>query len=124
MQQAHDEIRGLGAEVFFIGPETRENAIKMMEKQHASIPLLYDRDCSVMRSYGLSFELPVYMQPFLQAMGLPEANPETGWQLPIPATYVLDQQGVVRARHLNADYTFRMEPGDVIKALKEIGAGG
>lgn len=120
----HAEIQAQGAEVFFIGPETRENAIKMMEKQNTSIPLLYDHDGAVMRSYGLSFELPVYMQPFLQAMGLPEANPETGWQLPIPATYVLDQQGVVRARHLNADYTYRMEPADVLKALKEIGAKG
>ncbi len=120
----HDDIRAEGAEVFFIGPETRDNAMKLMDKQHASIPMLYDRDGSVMRSYGLSFELPTYMQPFLAAMGLPEANPETGWQLPIPATYVLDQQGVVRARHVNADYTYRMEPADVIEALKEIGAGG
>ena len=120
----HTEIRGLGAEAFFIGPETRDNAMKLMDKQNTSIPLLYDRDGSVMQSYGLAFELPAYMQPFLGAMGLPEANPETGWQLPIPATYVLDQQGVVRARHLNADYTYRMEPSDVIKALKEIGAGG
>jgi peroxiredoxin len=120
----HAEIQALGAEVFFVGPETRDNAMKLMDKQNASIPLLYDLDGSVMRSYGLSFELPTYMQPFLQAMGLPEANPETGWQLPIPATYVLDQQGAVHARHVNPDYTYRMEPLDVIEALKEIAAGG
>ena len=123
MQQAYAEIQAQGAEVFFIGPETRDNAMKLMEKQNASIPLLYDLDGSVMRSYGLSFELPTYLQPFLAA-SLPEANPETGWRLPIPATYVLNQQGTVHARHVNPDYTYRMEPMDVIEALKEIAAEG
>ena len=120
----YTEIQAQGAEVFFIGPETRDDAMKLMEKQNASIPLLYDLDGSVMRSYGLSFELPTYLQPFLAAMGLPEANPETGWRLPIPATYVLNQQGAVHARHVNPDYTSRMEPLDVIEALEEIAAEG
>lgn len=116
----YSEIRSLGAEVFFIGPETRDDAIKLMKKQNASIPLLYDLDGSVMSSYGLSFEVPSYLQPFLQAMGLPEANPETGWKLPIPATYVLDGLGIVRKRHVDADYTYRMEPADVLTELREI----
>jgi len=116
----YSEIQALGAEVFFIGPETRDNAMKLMEKQNASIPLLYDLDGSVMSSYGLSYEVPAYLQPFLQAMGLPEANPETGWQLPIPATYVLDGLGVVRRRHVDPDHTYRMEPADVLAVLKEI----
>ncbi len=116
----HSEIQALGAEAFFIGPETRDDAMKLMDKQNASIPLLYDLDGSVMSSYGLSYEVPAYLQPFLRAMGPPEANPETGWQLPIPATYVLDKEGVVRKRHLDADHTYRMEPADVLAVLKEI----
>jgi len=116
----YTEIQALGAEVFFIGPETRDEAMKLMDKQHSTIPLLYDLDGSVMQAYGLSFELPVYLQPFLGAMGLPQANPETGWKLPIPATYVLDGLGVVRKRHVDPDYTYRMEPADVLATLKEI----
>jgi peroxiredoxin len=106
--------------VFFIGPETRDNAMKMMDKQHASIPLLYDLEGFVMAAYGVAFEIPDYFKEGYAAMGLPDANPNTGWQLPIPATYVIDQKGTVRAAYVNPDYTHRMEPEEIVRALKEI----
>lgn len=120
MQQVYDEIQSLGAEVFFIGPETREDALKLMEKQSATIPLLYDVDGSVIRSFGLAFDIPDYLQPAMRAVGLPDANPDTGWMLPIPATYVVDTGGNIRARYMNTNYTYRMEPAAILDVLRDI----
>ena len=61
LQQAYPAIQALGAEVFLIGPETRDNALKLMDKQKATIPLLYDLDGSVMEAYKLAFTIPEYL---------------------------------------------------------------
>lgn len=120
MQQAYPEIKALGAEVYFIGPETRDNAMKLMDKHHASIPILYDLDGSVMEAYHLAFTIPPYLQASYERNGFPALNPATGWRVPVPATFIVDQQGIIRSRYVNADYTHRMEPADIIRVLREI----
>ena len=125
LQQAYPAIQALGAQVFFIGPETRDNALKLMDKQKATIPLLYDLDGSVMEAYKIAFTIPEYLQRGYQMMyGFPDANPSTGWRLPVPATFVVDQRGVIRSRHVDADYTYRMEPAEILAVLKEIVSEG
>lgn len=122
MQRAYPEIQSLGWEAFFIGPETEEAVLKMMEKTHATIPLLYDLDGSVMEAYKLVFTVPEHLQPVYTEFGieLPQHNAATGWRLPIPATFIVDQEGIVRARYQNADYRYRMEPADILAALRKI----
>ena len=51
-------------------------------------------------------------------MDLPKSNPGTGWMLPVPTTYVINQDQTVAARYVNADYTTRMEPADVLDAVQ------
>ena len=46
----YGEIRGLGGAIFLISPEREANALKLMDKAHASIPLLYDLDGAVMEA--------------------------------------------------------------------------
>jgi peroxiredoxin len=88
--------------------------------QDVTIPLLYDLDGSVMEVYKIAFSVPDYLKPVYEMAGFPGANPSTGWRLPVPATYVVDQQGVIRGRYINADYTRRMEPADILSILREI----
>ena len=40
-------------------------------------------------------------------------------QLPVPATYIIDQKGMVKWRHFDYDYTKRASAKDIIKALQE-----
>ena len=74
-----------------------------------------------MDAYGLSFELPEVLKPmYEQSLGFPERNPKTGFRLPVPATFIVDTAGTIRSRHCLADYRYRMEPRDIIEALREI----
>ena len=121
LQQAYAAIQALGAQIFFIGPETRDNATKFMDKNKATIPLLNDLDGSVMEAYKIAFTIPEYLQNGYKMFGgFPDANPETGWRIPVPATFVVDQRGVIRGRHVNADYTYRMEPAEILSVLRKI----
>ncbi len=120
VQQHYQQMLDLGASVYFVGPETRESAQKLTEKTSASVPLLYDLDGEVMRAYRIEFTLPDGLRPMYSRFGFPEANPRTGWRLPIPATFVIARDGLVVSRYVNADYSRRMEPADIIAALKTL----
>ena len=39
--------------------------------------------------------------------------------LPIPATYVIDREGVVRAAFVEPDFTIRQEPADILRSVRQ-----
>ena len=116
VQRHHQEILDLGAQVYFIGPETREDAMKMIDKTEATIPLLYDLDGGVMAAYRIEFTQPEY----LRRADAEPWNARTGWRLPVPATFIIDRNGTVAARYSNADYKYRMEPAEIVAVLKTL----
>ncbi len=117
----HRAIKELGASIYLVGPETRELALKMQEKTGSTIPLLFDIDGTAMDTFRITFELPeVFRAAYAERMGFPGRNPSTAWKLPIPATYVVGTDGTVRFRRLDPDYTRRVEPTEIIEALKTL----
>lgn len=120
LESIRDEIRALGGEIYLIGPESEGNALKLREKTGATIPLLPDTDAAVAEAYRLVFELPAVFQAQYAAIGwdLPNQNPEADWRLPIPATFVIGPGRRVVARHVDADYTRRMEPQAILDAAR------
>ena len=115
-----DAIRSFGAQVLMIGPETQANAAKMADKWALEFPIICDTDGSIMDAFGLAYEIPNYMREDYAHVGFPDLNPGTGWRLPVCATYIVDRLSVIRLRHLDVDYARRMEPADVITALRKL----
>jgi peroxiredoxin len=116
LESIYPQVRALGGEIVLIGPETDANARKLMEKTRATIPVLHDTDGAVADAYRLLFDLPADLQEMYQF--LQDANPALGVRLPIPATFVVGSDGTVIARYVNADYRHRMEPRDVLAAVR------
>jgi peroxiredoxin len=120
VQQAYAEIRSLGAEVFFVGPETRESARKMRDKWQTDMPVLYDTDGRVMDAFGISYEVPEYLRKDYSHLGFPDLNPGTGWRLPLAATFVIDQLDVIRLAHADPDYTRRLEIEEIVATVRRV----
>ena len=87
-----------------------------------TFPVLSDPGNAVARKYGLVFTLPEYVRPVYEKFGidLPRDNGDDSFQLPVPATYLIDKQGVIRWAHVNLDYRTRAEPADVLAALEAL----
>lgn len=81
--------------------------------------MLSDPANAVARKFGLVTVLPEELRPVFTQFGidLPAMNGEDTFELPIPATYVIDKGGKIRWAHVSTDYTTRAEPSDVVKAL-------
>ena len=119
-------IRSLGADLVAISPELPDNTLTMAEKHAIPIDILSDATSEVMKKYRLWFAVPaevkaLYLEKF--GLNLEKYNGAGRWELPVPATYVLDREGIVRAGEADPDYTVRMEPGEVVASIRNIVGG-
>jgi len=76
----------------------------------------------VARRFGLVFPLPDALREIYRKIGidLEVANGDASWTLPMPARYLVDRQGVVRAADVHPDYTRRTEPAATLAALRAL----
>ena len=121
-QEALPDIEGTGARLVAISPNTPAGGFEMEENQSLTFPVLSDVGNRVSREYGLVFEVDEDVRDRYRASGidLTEANGVDTWELPVPATYVIDQDGTIRYAFVEADYTQRASPRDVVAALRTL----
>jgi peroxiredoxin len=122
LQALLPEIRALGASLIGISPETPDNSMTTAEKHQLEFDVLSDTGNKTARDYGLIFTVYEEMRPLYLKWGLdvPASNGDNSWELPVPATYVIDTNRVARAAHVDKDYTKRMEPEQIMTALRDI----
>jgi peroxiredoxin len=78
----------------------------------------------VAEAYGLVFTLPDELRAIYLKFGidLARGNGDGTWRLPIPARFVIDHHGIVRAVDANPDYTRRSEPARTVEILRTLGS--
>jgi peroxiredoxin len=119
LQNILPELRAKGAALLAISPQQPDQALSLIEKHALEFTVLSDAGNHVARQYGLVFTLPEDLVGLYQNMNidLPSQNSTQGWELPLAATFVLAQDSKVRLAYLNADYTTRLEPSQILAAL-------
>lgn len=113
------KIKKAGASLVGISPELPDNSLNTIEQNKLKYNVLSDVGNVVARDYGLVMTVPTILQPLYLEWGLdvPSVNGDDTWELPIPATYIINEDGLIEFAHVNVNYTERMEPADIIKAL-------
>lgn len=126
LQGRLDELKAHRANLVAISPQSPDNSLSTEEKLGLSFPVLSDVGNAVARQFGLVFQIPEALREVYTGFGidLPAANGDDTFELPIPATFVISQDGVVRWRHVDPDYTKRAEPDDVLGALRALSPRG
>jgi peroxiredoxin len=109
-----------GASLVAISPQTAPNSRKSMRQNKLSFPILSDVRGKVGAAFGLRFELPDYLVELYKGLknDLPAFNDDPNWTLPMPARYVIGQDGTILYSEVNPDYTHRPEPEDMIPVLQ------
>ena len=94
----------------------------MAERHKLTFPILWDQKCSVAAAYGLAFTLPDDLRDVYRSFGndLAVRNGDPSWRLPVPARFVIDADGIVRAVQADPDYTYRPEPETTLEALRKV----
>lgn len=123
-QERLDDIRATGATLVALTPELPDRSISTAEKQDLEFQVLSDVGNDVAREYGVVFKLTEGVQAnYEKAFGMSEVNGDASGELPLAATYVIDQSGTIRWAFLDADYRNRAEPQDVVTVLEGLSGG-
>ncbi|HLZ97706.1 MAG TPA: peroxiredoxin-like family protein [Steroidobacteraceae bacterium] len=123
LQAALPEFRAAGANLVAISPQTAVNSRKSVRQNGLDFPILSDAHNDVAAAFGLRFELPDYLVELYKSLknDLPGFNGDPSWTLPMPARYVIDQDGTILYAEVNPDYTRRPEPEDMLPAIRSSG---
>jgi peroxiredoxin len=120
LQDALVSFQELGARIVAISPQNAVNSRKSVRTNALSFPILSDTHNDVAAAFGLRFELPDYLVELYKKLknDLPAFNGDASWTLPMPARYVIAQDGTILYAEVNPDYTHRPEPSDMLPALR------
>jgi peroxiredoxin len=122
LQAAAVELQLLGASLVAISQQTPANSRKSERDNKLGFPILSDHGGEVAAAFGLRFSLPDYLRDTYKALSnnLPVINGEHSWTLPMPARYVIGQDGVIAYSEVNPDYTQRPNPSELLPVLKSL----
>jgi peroxiredoxin len=114
------EIELAGATLVAISPQTVKQAFFMQDQHKLRFSLLSDAGNFVARQFGLSYRVPEYQETVYRRafVNLPLVNGDESWELPIPATYIVERDGSVSFVSADEDYTERPEPGEIVRVLQ------
>lgn len=114
------QIAAAGASLVAISPQTEKQAYFMRDQHKFSFPLLVDAHNEVARQFGLVYRVPDEQQGLYRStfVNLPFTNGDASWELPIPATYVIECDGTILLASANEDYMKRPEPLEILCFLE------
>jgi len=121
-QRELESIKDAGATLIAISPETPDASLSTIEKHDLEFIVLSDDHNKVAEQFDLVFKMPDYLIDIYKSSGLDVAgrNGNDDWELPKPATFVIDQTGEIIFAEVDSDYTKRVEPSNVIDIVKNI----
>jgi len=124
LQKAEAEFAKYHAQVIAVTPQSPDKSDEQVEKTDYPFEILSDLSSKVMKDYHLFYSVDAQLLAVFKKHGLnlEEFNGKGRNVLPVPATFVIDTQGIVRAMHADVDYKQRMEPAAIIATLKQIAA--
>jgi peroxiredoxin len=122
LQESLGAITSRGASLVAVSPQAPDDSLPFAERLVLGFDVLSDLDQAASIAWRLQFELPEALREVYRdrGMALDDLNADGSWYLPVPATFVLDSEGAVRARHVDPNYRERMAPADIVAALDGI----
>jgi len=116
------DIKELGATLVGVSPELPDHSMDAIEKHNLPFEVMSDVGNKVARQYGIVMKVPVAMRCLYLQWGLdvPKVNGDDTWDLPIPATYVINSDGYIPLAYVNKNYTERLEPAEILSALASL----
>lgn len=126
LQKRLPDFKAAGAQLVAITPELPDTSLSTVEKNGLEFAVLSDVDNKLARQLGIIFVEPPGFTAVFEHIGLDfekaygaEAA-KRGLDVPIPATFLLDREGLVKERYIEPNYHERLEPDVALKWVKSL----
>ncbi len=122
-QQILPEIKALGANLMAISPQNPDSTLDMQAKHSLEFEVLSDKGNNVARQFTTIIKNAIEAVEEAQKLGVNfyDHYDNHSRDIPVPAVFVVDTNGkIVFAKSEDGDYRLRVEPGEILEALKKI----
>lgn len=116
MQHYLDQFQKLGTKVIAISPQKPDDALTAVEKNELGFEVLSDADQQVIKAYNLQFDPG---EDYHKRRDLSTLNGDGSITLPVPATFIIDQDFTIIGAHVEANYTERMSLEAIFDVLRD-----
>lgn len=120
MSSISGQMAEAAASLVAVSPQTEKQAFFMHDQHKLAFPLLVDAHNQLARQFGLMYRVPEEQEGLYRStfVNLPFVNGDPSWELPIPATFVVEQDGAILFASANEDFTDRPEPLEILAAVR------
>lgn len=124
LQAALPQIAAAGGGLAALTPETGGRALSTRQAHGLQFHLLADVDLAIAMAFGIVYRIPPLYEALLRRRGidLTERSGNPAWFLPVPATFLVKSGGIIARAWVNADFTHRAEPAEIVEALRALRA--
>lgn len=119
LQKHLPKFHAAGVELVAISPELPDQSLSRTQKMGLEFLVLSDVGNKLARGMGLIHPQPESMRPLLEELGSDWKTRES-MEVPVPATLLVDQKGIVRETFINPNYQKRLEPTTALKWIEEL----
>lgn len=116
LQREMAAVGDAGATLIAISPNKPDLAHELIAKHELTFPVLSDHENRVAKQFNLVYEMDPGLIEYYRNhdRNIAEMNASDAWELPVPATYVIDRAGVIRYAFVDLNHRVRAEPADVV----------
>lgn len=124
LREATADIAAAGATLVAVTGEDCGGALAAKRKHRLEFEILCDLENGLALAFGLVFRIPPDFRDNYRGIDVdfPLIYGNDSWFLPVPATYVIGQDGAIAHAYVNPDFRERLDPGDIVAVLKKLGA--
>jgi len=121
LQEIQGELAALGYQVLAISPDRPEKLAESAVNREIGYTLLSDSKMNAARAFGIAFQVDAatvakYRDEY--EIDLEADSGEKHHQLPVPAAFVVDTDGVIAFSYVNPDYKQRIDPQLLLAAAR------
>lgn len=115
-------VKELGATLVAVSPQVPERLVGIKERHNLDFLVATDFGNDLARKLGIlySYDEPSRQAALAKGTSIGDITGTGTWELPMPATIVIDQTGTVRFADVSPDWLVRTEPENVIQAVRLI----
>ena len=122
LQKNLAQIKAAGGNLVAVSVENPDNSLSVAKKNELGFTVLSDPNLTVARKFGIVYQMPKETDELYKSRGLDVAkhNEMEKAELPLSATYIVNQKGEIVYAFLESDYKKRAEPQVIIETLSKI----
>jgi peroxiredoxin len=122
LQKHLDDFGKRGVTLVAISPELPDQSLSTSEKLSLKFPVLSDVNNELAKQLGIVVTQPDSMQTVFDKFGV-DWNKRYGndqLEVPVPATILVDKDGIVRNSFVNPEYQYRLDPETALHWIDQL----